>query len=380
MPNQPAFWNNLGETYRQADRLVEAHQALHKALQLTRKMPEVFYNLGNTLKQLGRHEEAVGAYEAALRLKPDYDRAWYNLGNALREIGRLASAVAAYLKALDLKSEWADAHLNLANAHFDQRELSGAVAEYQRAIQLKPEDPSLEDSLGNALVAQGQIESAAAAYRRANARRPGNWLRQMRCDLLAPPVAPDLAFIDAYRARVTAALDRYADRGQAALPDLHTSGAEPPMLLAYHGRDDRLLMQRFAEFFANRLPTVDPPKRREGKPRIGWVVTHGHEGVFVRCLGELVARLNSDVLESRILCSRSGANVLTHLRQGVAYDYLILPERVDQAAELIRKEEFDLLYYWEIGTDSVNYFLPFFILALEHLLLVFLSGIQPYIN
>jgi predicted O-linked N-acetylglucosamine transferase (SPINDLY family) len=41
-------------------------------------------------------------------------------------------------------------------------------------------------------------------------------------------------------------------------------------------------------------------------------------------------------------------------------DYFVIPERVDQAALSLREARFDLLHYWEIGTDSLNYFLPFF--------------------
>ncbi len=43
--------------------------------------------------------------------------------------------------------------------------------------------------------------------------------------------------------------------------------------------------------------------------------------------------------------------------------YLGLPPRFDQAITLIRQAKFDLLHYWEVGTDAINYFLPFCRLA-----------------
>ncbi len=39
--------------------------------------------------------------------------------------------------------------------------------------------------------------------------------------------------------------------------------------------------------------------------------------------------------------------------------YLPLPYRFDQILALLREVIFDVLYYWEVGTDSNNYFLPF---------------------
>lgn len=354
----PAFWNNLGEIYRQVNRLVEAMQAFHQALRLQIVFPEAHYNLANVLKQLGRHGEAVTHYQEAVRLRPDYDRAWYNLGNTLREEGRVVPAVTAYRKAIQLKPDYGDAHLNLANALYDQRDLENAAIEYRRAIELKPDDPDLKDSLGNCLVAAGRIEEAKAIY--ASTSRSEKWLRSLRSDLLALPVAPDQTYIEEYRLSVSENLKRYADRASIDVVELHTSGAEPPMVMAYHGRDDRQLKEQFSRFFGSRLPACDPPPARTGKPSIGVVVTHGHEGVFARCLGELIARLDRNQMDLRMITSRAGANIVNLMLPDAKFEYLLLPDRVDQANELLRETGFDVLLYWEVGTDSMNYFLPMF--------------------
>lgn len=356
----PAFWNNLGEIYRQVDRLVDSMHTFQKALRLAPQFPEAHYNLANVLKHLGRHPEAITHYARAVQIKPDYDRAWYNLGNTLREEGRVVPAVEAYKQALQLKPDWGDAWLNLANAHFDGRDLDAAAAAYRRAIELKPGDMEVEESLGNCLVAQGKTAEAAAVYARANAGRPDHWLRALRCEALAPPVVPDAAFIDEYRERLNVALDRYADAGPIDLATLHSTGAEPPMLLAYHGRDDKALKRRWAKLFESKLPPADLPPRRSDRPRVGFVVTHGHEGVFARCLGELVARLDRLERDIVLVVSRPGANVLRHMLPAATFDYFILPERVDHAAAALRDVGFDGLVYWEIGTDTMNYALPLF--------------------
>jgi protein O-GlcNAc transferase len=356
----PAFWNNLGELYRQVDRLVESAQAFHKSLHLSPFFPEAHYNLANTLKQLGRHGEAITHYHEAVRLKSNYDRAWYNLGNTLREEGRVITAVEAYRKALALKPDWADAHLNLANALFDMRDLGAAADSYRKAATLRPDDADLDDSMGNCLIAAGKVAEATEAYRRAGSRRPERWLRSLRCDLLAPPVAPDGAFIAEYRRCIPEVLNRYADRGPIDPAELHTSGAEPPMLLAYQGGDDRPIKEQFSRFFRERLPTLDPPAQRDGKPSLGVVVTHGHEGVFARCLGPLIARLDRTQLDVKLIVSRSGINVLKLMLPETGFDFVMLPDRIDEANQRLREIGFDVLLYWEIGTDSMNYFLPLF--------------------
>jgi predicted O-linked N-acetylglucosamine transferase (SPINDLY family) len=48
-------------------------------------------------------------------------------------------------------------------------------------------------------------------------------------------------------------------------------------------------------------------------------------------------------------------------RLNVGEDELLrLPDAIDQAAKLMAEQQFDWLHYWEIGTDAVNYYLPFF--------------------
>jgi predicted O-linked N-acetylglucosamine transferase (SPINDLY family) len=355
-----AFWSNLGEIYRQVDRLVESQQAFHRALRIDPFFPEAHYNLANVLKLIGRHPEAITHYDRAVSLRPNYDRAWYNLGNTLSEEGRSVPAVEAYRKALAIRPDWSDVHLNLANALYDLRDLDAAAASYRRAAELRPADADLDDSLGNCLVAAGRIEEAREAYARSNIRRPEKWMRALRADLLAPVVASDAGFIDEYRTRVEQALVRYADRGPIDPADLHTSGAEPPMLLTYQGRDDRGLKERVSQFFRERLPVAELPARREGRPAVGVVVTRGHEGVFARCLGPLIARLDRTDYDVNIVCTRSGANILQFMLPDTKWTFTILPDRVDAAAQHVRQVGYDVLVYWEIGTDSTNYFLPYY--------------------
>src|SRR5205085_11091391 len=58
--------------------------------------------------------------------------------------------------------------------------------------------------------------------------------------------------------------------------------------------------------------------------------------------------------------SPAGANILRHLRPAFPGGYLCIPARVDEAAAAIRDARFDVLHYWEVGTDAANYFLPYF--------------------
>lgn len=362
-PEQPTYVNNLGEVLRQQGQFGEAEACFRQALALAPQFPEAHFNLGNALKSQGRYEEALAAYQQAVRLRPGYAKVHFNLANTLREFGLVKAAIESYRQALALRPNWAEARLNLGVAHAELAEHDAAIACYRRAAELDP-GLDVDGDLGNAYLDQGRIEEAAACYGREIARHPSNWPRQLKLDALADPIPADNDSIDNYRSRLAVTLDRWAagPRPPLNLGTLHTSGAEPPMALAYQGRDDRRLKERWAALFAGAFPEL-PLRPNTGRPHVGVVVTHGHEGVFFKCLGGLVDRLPGPDLKVTVICSRSGRNILRQWLRHPDLDYLLLPERVDQAAETIAQGAFDLLYYWEVGTDSTNYFLPFARLA-----------------
>jgi predicted O-linked N-acetylglucosamine transferase (SPINDLY family) len=133
------------------------------------------------------------------------------------------------------------------------------------------------------------------------------------------------------------------------------------LVLAYQGRDDRALKERFAALFAERLP-ADMPRYNRGMPHVGFVVTQGNEGVFLRGMAGLIERLDRRQMKISILCSPEAE---TRFRAALGADtsFLHFAQRMTETLETARSARFDLLFYWEIGTDCTNYFLPFFRLA-----------------
>lgn len=356
----PPFWNNLGEICRLNNKLDDAEDSYRKAIAAAPGFAEAHYGLGNVLKQQGRDEEAVQSYRQALQLAPRHAKAHFNLANTLRDQGRVTLAVQEYEIALSCKPDWADAHLNLGNAQGELGNTDAAIFHYQRAIKLRPGDVDIENNLGDAFLKRGDVTNARASYDRALAARPDNWLRRLHRDAIQSVIPESNEAIDEQRTQLAAVLDQLIE-AQLAMDatTLHSSGAEPPMLLTYQGRDDRPLREKYAKLFT---PLIQPRKltKRQGKPHVGIVVTNGHEGVFARCLGTLVDRLDRNKLDVTVLCSLAGRNVLSTMFLKTTDRYFVLPSGVEEAADKIAAAGFDLLHYWEIGTDSMNYFLPYY--------------------
>src|SRR5262249_18313203 len=162
-----------------------------------------------------------------------------------------------------------------------------------QAIGLDPSFVGTEYNLGSALDQQGNIKAAAEIYGRLIERDPEDqWLR-LRMAALCPPVAENAAAIDHYRDQLYMLLDDLRYRRMALDPEwLHLRGVPPPFGLTYQGRDDRELKALWASLFQE-LPPTGKQRPGKDKPHLGFIVTRGHEGTFLRSMGGLLNRLQA---------------------------------------------------------------------------------------
>jgi len=362
-PRAAPYHANLGAALSATGRGDEAKRAYLRALQIQPDFAEAHNNLGNLLKTDGELEEAVASYRRALASKPDYAEAYGNLGAALESLGRPDDAAAACRKALQRNPQSAAAHFNLGNALVAQDRLADATDSYRQAIEVRPDFADAHNKLGSVLKRQNRPEEAIAAYRRALKIEPDRPLWELRLATTWPVVFRSNRQIDRYRRKLADHVQRFSERDFTIdLEELASSEAEPPFGLMYQGRDDRPIKEAYAGIFRRRFPQQACPIR-SGHPRVGFVVTNRHERIFLTFMRGVLNHIETDSFEVFVVCSRGGSAVIRKAVTNQAVRILTIPERFDRILDTIRAARFDLLYYWEVGTDSVNYFLPFFPLA-----------------
>jgi predicted O-linked N-acetylglucosamine transferase (SPINDLY family) len=361
-PAVAAHHSNLAELLRQLGRPIEAEVAFRAALALAPRWPEAHFGLANALKDAGRVADALAAYAQAIELHPTFARALYNRANLLREEGRVAAAERDYRAALAADPDLTDAWVNLAAALGELHRWAEAESCYRTALDRRPGEADLAASLAGAVLAQGRTADAVRLFEACEPRSADPAVARLRREMLLPPIPESRAAIAAARERVLGVLARAREHPPQLDPArLHRSSLEPPMALAYHAEGARELAEAFAAVYAFRIRPVELLPAVDGPLRVGVVVTDGHEGVYDRCLGRLVERIAvGGRVAVTLVCSRSGANVLRHLRPTFPGAYLILPARLDEAAECVRAARFAVLHFWEVGTDATNYFLPYF--------------------
>jgi tetratricopeptide (TPR) repeat protein len=172
-PDHPDTLHLLGLVSYRLNRIPEALDFLHAAVERESSFPVYWFNLGVVSQKAGRSDQAIAAYQKAVALNPKYLEAYGNLGNVFRDSGNLVDAVAAYEQALKLNPSLSDTHNNLGVAKKEQGHVEEAIASYRRALDLKPAHAEALNNLGLALMETGTLHEAIQSFQQALAIMPG---------------------------------------------------------------------------------------------------------------------------------------------------------------------------------------------------------------
>jgi protein O-GlcNAc transferase len=343
-----------------------AAESLHRALTLKPDFAEAHEQLGAVLAEKGRLDEALRYFAEVVRLTPLRPESHNNLAVTLSKLNRNDEAIAACRQALALNPDYADANYNLALLCAREGHVDEAIGGYRRTLSLRPERVEAWRGLATVLERQGRTDEARQCYEAIRPRVSPNELVQLSMVGLCPHVFQSTSEILQFRSDLTRRLDQIAARDpNFDVDSLSEWDSTPSFGLAFHGLDDRPIREAYAKIFRGNFTRHAVSKRlaaRSGeRMRIGFVVTERHELGFLRSLGGVIQRMDPERFELTVVCGASGAAALAGVLPSVAV--LSLPDKLSAMAETIRAAQFDLLYYWEVGTDNTNYFLPFFRLA-----------------
>jgi protein O-GlcNAc transferase len=371
---QPGMVNallNLGATFEQLGQLDAAERAYQEALTGDPRCADAHRNLGALYVARGDLASAAEHYNATLALCPEDDQTALRLGDILLDLGRPEAAVTVFGHLCERSPDAAThsgygAALTMLGRHVE------ALASYAAAARHAPNDRSAQSNLALAYAQVGQLDAARATFQALRAevsQRAGVSSAQARTDAvlrlrlaaLCPRVMQDTADIDAYRGSLGAELAALGHGAISLTADqVAADGVPPPFALTYHGRDDRRLKEAWAAIFSVSQPP-EPRARRTGPPHIGVVVTAGHERVFLRSMRGLLAGLAVYPLRVTVYCSSLASAVyLRAVLAPSAVGVVAGPGGVTGLLEALQAARCDVLWYWEVGTDAVNYFLPFF--------------------
>jgi len=185
--------DNVSAHYSRALALTESndHQNaladLDRAITLSPRIAQFYRDRARVLIDLNDYPRALADYDAAIALEPGDAYGFTVRGNAKLDSGNPAGALADYNEALRIKPDYAFARENRAYAYFNTGDYKRAVEELTFVIDDEP-TARLHVRRGHAHAMLEDRDRELADYAQAIARDPG--------------------FIDAYRQRADAYLER----------------------------------------------------------------------------------------------------------------------------------------------------------------------------
>ncbi|HEY9839787.1 MAG TPA: tetratricopeptide repeat protein [Candidatus Obscuribacterales bacterium] len=287
-----------------------------------------------------------------------WPQGWHLLARARMRQGRPQAAERCWQRLLTQSPDYAPAHLYLGHLALQAGQIESALSHYRQALALQPIQPDLHYHLGR--VSLTLLEPEQAEYHFAQALKQAEelgvrhplWHVQQAMAYLPLATEDESALAARLLAQATALRQQIPLLD--CLPDVLRGGIDPCFDLNYLSQDDGPVRAAFADIFI--LPPRPRLRPRSGPLRLGVVVTPGHEGMFLFGSRVLLTQLAAAGIEILVLALPPSLPLLQPLASFARL--LPLPEDLAATEAAVRPLELDLVYFWEVGTDPLNYFLP----------------------
>jgi predicted O-linked N-acetylglucosamine transferase (SPINDLY family) len=360
-PGSPAAQRAAARLLQRAGKAEAALAAARAAYDLQPQDDENALVLAGALLAAGQAEAAHPLIAGLAGRAPQNGPAQFLLAQVAGRLGRRAEALAACAAALQLRPDlplWAvQGALQL---ELDDPE--AASVSFQRALAANPDDVTAMLGLADARRKLGDAEGARQMFEAVFARRPS-----LGVLLQARP----LPVIPMSNAEIAAARERFAATlaEAAATPGLTIDAAllsSQWFYLAYHGQDDRPLMETLDRLFAARAPDLRtraphldawrPPAETGRKIKVAFVSKYLGLHTIGRLYKGFIANLDRtrfEVVAAQVQPSPDDA-----LGQAIARSAdraLALPEDVARQRALLEAERLDAVFYPDVGMSMSTY-------------------------
>ena len=166
-PGYASAHDNRGNVLRQLGRAAEALESYDIATSLSPRDVRAWHNRGALLLEAARPQDALESCDRAVQENPGFAQAWAVRGAALLQLGRFDEALASLDKAIALRPQDAELLANRGYALWKMKKLAQALASYNHALQVRPDDVPTLLHHGQLLHTLNRHQDALADFDRA---------------------------------------------------------------------------------------------------------------------------------------------------------------------------------------------------------------------
>jgi len=338
----------------------EAVRMIEQSLRFCNTKAAYFNNYGVVLNEQKRYQEAKNAFEEALVLDPNYPDALSNLGLVCVLLGEPGHVAEHHFRsALRLQPDHRDALRHLVDLFFKNERYEESLPLLERQVIHEPKNAELRHRLAASLGESGKIADAKREFQKAASLPKGKPVWRWKHLWYCPVFFENEQQIDEY----WESLNRDLDTALAESPfydwrTLPYDGFTHSFQLPHHNRCCREVLEKFSRLFAPSFPFERPVYKPGKKIRVGFLVTPGHEGGFLRLTSGIIEQLDPEKFEPVLFY-----NETTSKRYEGKFhrsDLVKIPFtwNFEASVRTIRDAKCDVIYYWKVGADVWNFFLP----------------------
>ena len=137
----------------------------------------------------------------------------------------------------------------------------------------------------------------------------------------------------------------------------------PPFSLQYQGGNDRKIKERFAQLCRPAFQHVELLSPSCPRIRVGFIVTLGQEGVFLRCMKGILQHLDRNQFDVFLFAHVASAKKMEKALAGTETSVIGIDHRFNTTCRHIASFGCDVINHWKVGSDILSYCLPFAKLA-----------------
>lgn len=327
----------------------------------------LFNDIGLALVDIGDYEKAYWSYLKAMEVQPDFIQAWINSGKLLGDTGNYEKALETLTKANGNYPGNLDIIHGLADLYIKMKDYEQAIEYSKKAISVNPDLTETIISLSQLYHRIGDHQEAINILHKLKSSSESALIQEA---LLFPHIMQSKEDIDSVRKDFYRKLDDLEKRGiKSEFPEKQVKTI--PFHQGYHGRNNKKLMIRLAQFFSNisphllyTAPHCLHPRIKKNKIRVGVVSEYFYGHVVSKCFNKLISSLaKEEGIEVIILAASSKRDASTAKLQEACGNYYILPGNIRDAQKAVASHQCDILFYLDIGMSTFSYFLAFARLA-----------------
>ncbi len=362
-PEKSKAYGNLEFALFHQKRYEELIPVCEQAIQFQTDQASHHYYLGMCLLELDDTQKAILHLDKAVKLSPNNGEYHYSLGNSYKQIEEFDKAIASYLKALEYNPDLLMAQYNLANTYKNKDDFEQSLNCFQELLKNNPNHVPSLISMSNILRTMDRIEEAKEILESVLVNTGNDPTLKLWITSLCPKVVNSVDEITAHHQNGIEELKRLSIVPQQLTPEeLISTGTPPSYFLQFHGLNTLPLKKAYGHYYDKIIKRPGTVKLAD-HPSIGIFVTEGHEGVFIRYMGRVLEQFLCRDFDTVILCSKK---CMKNIKARISVEHLKfqnLSNRFDELIQQVGGCGLDVLYHWEVGSDLINYSLPFYELA-----------------